>query len=204
MHWGRGQALAHEALLLLRVWNHPRRPALHHEGWTATLLQLLWVPLCRVLWCVWRTHRYSTCFLQISYYCFYQNTWTCFSYINIIQNLKQPFIVVWVLSALWALCATAVERRSQCSEMWMVIIIPSSSNSERACFRGCSHVVSRWELWRWLPPLAGKQGWWNVFALPYDSSDHDGHKITNVFLKEKKCCLYRESLIWQKWAQPTG
>lgn len=58
MHWGWGPSLAYEALLLLWMWDHPRWPALHHEGWTTTLLQLLWVPLCRVLRCMWRTYRY--------------------------------------------------------------------------------------------------------------------------------------------------
>lgn len=59
VHRGRGPALAHEALLLLWMWDHSGWPALHHEGWKTTLLQLLWVPLCRVLRRLWGTHRYN-------------------------------------------------------------------------------------------------------------------------------------------------
>lgn len=138
MHWSGGEALAHEALLLLWVWDHPWRAALHHEGRTATLLQLLWVPVCRVLWCMWRTHRYLfpislTC---CGFLCINRCKLTCFSILSSYKSSNSHL-------ALLALCATAVERWSQdnVARKWMIIIILSPRISESVCFSRHFHIV---------------------------------------------------------------
>ena len=59
MHRSRGATLAHETLLLLRVWDGAGRPALHHEGGKALLLPLLWVLVCRILRHLCPAHRWG-------------------------------------------------------------------------------------------------------------------------------------------------
>jgi len=57
VHRSRGAALAHEAFLLLWVWGSSRWSAVHHAWGSSSLLQLLWVTLCRILRLLWRAHR---------------------------------------------------------------------------------------------------------------------------------------------------
>ena len=179
MHWGRGQALAHEALLLLRVRDHPRRPALHHEGWTATLLQLLRVPLRRVLWRMWRTHRYITCFLlgfivALSLLkC--TNTWTCFSYTNIIKKKKPP-TAIYCKCGCYHLCEACVAQlwRGGVSAVRCGWLLSSQAPvTVKACVsEDAPMLYPDGSCERWLLPLAGEQSWWNVFVLSHKSSDH--------------------------------
>lgn len=69
MHRSWGTALAHETLLLLRMWNSARRPALHHEGGKALLLPLLRVLVCRILWHLCPAHRWGNAWCSSQSYC---------------------------------------------------------------------------------------------------------------------------------------